>query len=73
IFYNSQNVLLIYKPNIITLIKAKRIEWIGDVSRMDGGRSIKKIFEGKFEGRRDRGKPRSRWTDCVERDLCSLG
>ncbi|PSN56442.1 hypothetical protein C0J52_08352, partial [Blattella germanica] len=36
----------LYKnPNIITLIKAKRVEWIGHVSRMDGGRSIKKIFE----------------------------
>ncbi|PSN42438.1 hypothetical protein C0J52_15934 [Blattella germanica] len=40
---------------------------------MDGGRSIKNIFEGKFEGRWDRGRPRLRWTDCVERDLCSLG
>ncbi|PSN40288.1 hypothetical protein C0J52_22094 [Blattella germanica] len=61
------------KPNIITIIKAKRIEWIGHVSKMDGGRSIKKIFEGKFEGRRDRGRPRLRWTDCMERDLCNLG
>ncbi|PSN31154.1 hypothetical protein C0J52_24238 [Blattella germanica] len=40
---------------------------------MDGGRYIKKIFEGNFEGRRDRGRPRLRWTDCVERDLYSLG
>ncbi|PSN39378.1 hypothetical protein C0J52_26132 [Blattella germanica] len=39
---------------------------------MDGGRSIKKIFEGKFEGGRDIGRPRLRWADCVERDLCSL-
>lgn len=70
---NSELTQLYKKPNIITLIKAKRIEWIGHVSRMDGGRSIKKIFEGKFEGRRDRGRPRLRWTDCVERDLCSLG
>ncbi|PSN49670.1 hypothetical protein C0J52_22829 [Blattella germanica] len=59
ILTNSELTQLYKKPNIITLIKAKRIE--------------KKIFEGKFEGRRDRGKPRLRWTDCVERDLCSLG
>ncbi|PSN49291.1 hypothetical protein C0J52_24261 [Blattella germanica] len=66
---NSELTQLYKKPNIITLIKAKRIEWIGHVSRMDGGRSIKKIFEG----RRDRGRSRLRWTNCVERDLCSLG
>ncbi|PSN36364.1 hypothetical protein C0J52_22873, partial [Blattella germanica] len=70
---NSELTQVYKKPNIITLIKAKIIEWIGHVSRMDGGRSIKKIFEGKFEGRRDRGRPRLRWRDCVERDLCSLG
>ncbi|PSN51904.1 hypothetical protein C0J52_12790 [Blattella germanica] len=66
---NGSLEFIFKKPNIITLIKAKTIEWIGHVSRMDGGRSIKKIFEG----RRDRGRPRLRWTDCVERDLCSLG
>ncbi|PSN34050.1 hypothetical protein C0J52_26279, partial [Blattella germanica] len=66
---NSELTQLYKNPNIITLIKAKRIEWIRHVSRMDGGRSI---FEGKFEGRRDRGRPRLRWTDCVERNLCSL-
>ncbi|PSN29709.1 hypothetical protein C0J52_27450, partial [Blattella germanica] len=65
---NSELTQLYKKPNI-TPIKAKRIEWIGYVSRMDGGRSIKKIFEG----RRDRGRPRLRRTDCVERNLCSLG
>ncbi|PSN58501.1 hypothetical protein C0J52_00774 [Blattella germanica] len=70
---NSELTQLYKNPNIITLIKTKRIEWIGHVSRMDGGRSIKKIFERKFEGRRDGGRPRLRWTDCVERDLCSLG
>ncbi|PSN32270.1 hypothetical protein C0J52_26545, partial [Blattella germanica] len=71
---NSELTQLAYTRNLISaLIKAKRIEWIGHVSRMDGGRSMKKIFEGKFEGRRDRGRPRLRWRDCVERDLCSLG
>ncbi|PSN49444.1 hypothetical protein C0J52_06603 [Blattella germanica] len=42
---NSELTQLYKKPNIITLIKAKSIEWIGHVSRMDDGRSIKKIFE----------------------------
>jgi hypothetical protein len=32
-----------------------------------------KIFEGKIEGRRGRGRPRLRWTNDVEDDLRKLG
>jgi hypothetical protein len=31
--------------------------WLGHVIRMDESRSVKKIFEGKLEGRRGRGRP----------------
>ncbi|PSN34121.1 hypothetical protein C0J52_21462, partial [Blattella germanica] len=42
---NSELTQLYKNPNIITLIKAKRIEWNGRVSRMDGGRSIKRSLK----------------------------
>ena len=35
-------------------------------------RSVKKIFEGKIEGRRCRGQPRLRWIDDVDDDLRKL-
>jgi hypothetical protein len=35
--------------------------------------SVKKVFEGKLEGRRGRGRPRIRWIDDVEGDLRKLG
>ena len=35
--------------------------------------SVKKIFGGKLEGRRRRGRPRLRWINDVEDDLRKLG
>jgi hypothetical protein len=59
--------------DIITLIKIRRLEWLGHVVRMDKTRSVKKIFEGKLEGRRGRGRSRLRWINDVEDDLRKLG
>jgi hypothetical protein len=40
---------------------------------MNETRSVKKIFEGKLEGRRGRGRPRLRWINDAEDDLRELG
>jgi hypothetical protein len=58
--------------DIVTAIKIQRLEWLGHVIRMNETRSVKKIFEGKLEGRRGRGRPRLRWIDDVEDDLRKL-
>ena len=55
--------------NIVTVIKIQRLEWLGHDIRMNETRSVKKIFEGKLEGRRGRGRPRLKWID----DLRKLG
>jgi hypothetical protein len=59
--------------DIITVIKIRRLEWLGHVVRMDESRSVKKIFERKLEGRKGRGRPRLRWINDVEDDLRKLG
>jgi len=41
--------------DIVTVIKIRRLEWLGHVIRMNETRSVKKIFEGKLERRRGRG------------------
>jgi len=51
--------------DIVTVIKIRRLEWLGHVIGMNETRSVKKIFEGKLEGRRGRGRPRFRWIDDV--------
>jgi hypothetical protein len=40
---------------------------------MDETGSVKKIFEGKLEGRKGRGRPRLRWINGVEDVLRKLG
>jgi hypothetical protein len=55
--------------DIVTDIKKRRLEWIGHVVRMEHGRMVKKIFEGKPEERRRIGRPRLRWLEDVEKDL----
>jgi hypothetical protein len=50
----------------------RRLEWLGHVIRMDKTGSVKKIFEGKLEGGRGRGRPRLRWINGVEDDLRKL-
>jgi hypothetical protein len=40
---------------------------------MNKTRAVKKIFKGKVEGRRGRGRPRLRWINDVEEDLRKLG
>ena len=52
-------------------IKIRRL--LGHVSKTNETRSAKKIFEGKLEGGRGRGRRRLRWINDVEDDLRKLG
>jgi hypothetical protein len=49
------------------------MEWLGHAVRRNETRAVKKIFEGKIEGRRGRGRPRLRWINDVGDDLTELG
>jgi hypothetical protein len=69
----NEELRIKYKSqDIVTVIKIRRLERLGHVSRMNETRSVKKIFEGKLEGRRRRGRPRLRWINDVEDDLRKL-
>jgi len=54
---NSELITKYKSQDTVTVIKIRRLEWLGHVIRMNETRSVK-IFEGKLEGRRSRGRPR---------------
>ena len=52
-------------PNIVRLIKSRRMRWAGHVARMEEGRCVHKVLVGKPEGKRPLGRPSRRWEDNI--------
>ena len=60
-------------PNIVRVIKSRRMRWAGHVARMEEGRGVQKVLVGKPEGKRALGIPRRRWEDNIKMDLQEVG
>ena len=60
-------------PNIVRVIKSRRIRWAGHVARMGEERGVYRVLVGKPEGRRPLGRPRSRRVDNIRMDLQEVG
>jgi hypothetical protein len=56
-------------PNIVRVIKSRRMKWVGHVARMVEGRGVYRVLVRKPEGRRPLGRPRRRWKDNIRMDL----
>jgi len=48
-------------PNIVWVVKSRRMRWAGHVTHMEEGRGVHRVLVGKPEGKRPLGKPRLRW------------
>jgi hypothetical protein len=60
-------------PNVVRVIKSRRIRWAGHVERMGEGRAVYRFLVGKPERRRALGRPRHRREDNVRMDLLEVG
>ena len=47
-------------PNIVRVVKLRRVRWAGHVARMGEGRGVYRVLVGKPEGKRPLGRPRRR-------------
>jgi len=56
-------------PNIVRVVKSRRMRWAGHVACMGEGRGVYRVLVGKPEGKRPLGRPRCRWEDNIKMDL----
>jgi hypothetical protein len=60
-------------PNIVRVIKSRRMRWTGHVARMGEGRGVYRVLVGRPEGKRPLGRLRLRWKDNIKLDLREIG
>jgi hypothetical protein len=60
-------------PNIIRVIKSRRMRWTRHVARMGEGIGVYRILVGRPEGRGPLGRHRRRWEDNIKMDLQEVG
>ena len=71
--HNEELHSLYRSPNIVRVIKSRRLRWAGHVARIEERRSAFKILSGKPTGKRPLGRPRRIWEDNIRIDLKEIG
>jgi hypothetical protein len=66
--HNDELHSLYSSPNIVRVIKSRRMRWAGHVARMGDGRGVYRILVGRPEGKRPLGRPRRRWEVKIKMD-----
>jgi hypothetical protein len=67
--HNEEFHNLYASPDVINVIKSRRMRWAGHVALMIEMRNTYRILIGKPEGKRPFGRHRSRWENNIRMDL----
>jgi hypothetical protein len=68
--HNEELNVLYSSPNIVRMIKSRRMRWAGHVALIGEERVV---LVRKHRGRRPLGRPRRRWEDNIKMDLLEVG
>jgi hypothetical protein len=60
-------------PNIIRMIKSRKMRWAGHVAQMGEKRNAYRLLMGKPEGKRPLERPLHRWVANIKMDLLEIG
>jgi hypothetical protein len=70
---NDELHSLYSSPNIVRVIKSRRMRWAEHVARMGKRRGVSRVLVGRPEGKRPLGRPRRRWEDNIKMELRERG
>jgi len=71
--HNEELNDLYSSPNIVRVIKSRRLRWAGHVARMGEERGVCRVLVEKPDGKRPLGRPRRKWVDNIKMDLQEVG
>jgi len=71
--HNEELNDLYSSPNIVRVVKSRRMRSAGHVARMEEGSGVCRVLVGKPEGKRPLGRHRRRWVDNIKMDLQEVG
>ena len=71
--HNEELNDLYSSPNIVRVIKSRRMRWAGHLARMGKEIGVFRVLVGKPEGRRPLGRPRRRWVHNIRMNLQEVG
>jgi hypothetical protein len=71
--HNDELHNLYSSPNIVRVIKSRRIRWAGHVAHMGEGRGVYLVLVGRSKGKRLLGRPSCRWEDNTKMNLREIG
>jgi len=71
--HNEELNGLYCSPNIVRVIKSRRMRWEGHVARTGERRGVYRVLVGKPEVKRPTGIPRRRWEDNIKMNLQGVG
>jgi hypothetical protein len=71
--HNEELNDLYSSPNIVRVVKSRRMRWAGHVARMGEEMGVHRVLVGKPEGKRPFGRPRRRWEDNIKMAVEEVG
>ena len=60
-------------PNIVRVVKSRRMRWAGHVAHMGEDRGVHRVLVGKPEGKGPLGRPRRKWEYNIKMDPQEVG